>query len=219
MKNSLLITSLFFISLFGKAQTKTDTLTNEGVLKLLKVGLQSDVIITKIRTSAVKFDVSTDALIKLNSAGVPGDIIQAMINPAGNVADNSNDSISIYKKWKEISRNKNGIPEKMDGEIKLQYYNDGTYNSIYINLKTGKKTEHGGHFELSDDKKNITYYPEKANPSTAEIIKLTDKDAGEKIWEYSFELNFYLKGGEDDLVKFYRCKAETLTIIAKQIGL
>lgn len=51
------------------------------------------------------------------------------------------------------------------------------------------------------------------------LIKLTDKDAGEKIWEYSFELNFYLKGGEDDLVKFYRCKAETLTIIAKQIGL
>lgn len=51
-----------------------------------------------------------------------------------------------------------------------------------------------------------------------EIIKLTDKEAGTQIHKFSYELNFYLEGGSDNLEKFYRCKAEGLTIIAKHIG-
>ena len=52
----------------------------------------------------------------------------------------------------------------------------------------------------------------------SQLIKLTDTEAGEKIKGYSNDLNFYLDNGEDDLVKFYRCKAESLSIIAKQVG-
>ena len=51
-----------------------------------------------------------------------------------------------------------------------------------------------------------------------QLIGRSDKEAGKKIEEYGNDLNFYLDGGADDLVKFYRCKAETLTIIARQIG-
>lgn len=51
-----------------------------------------------------------------------------------------------------------------------------------------------------------------------QLIKIYDKEAGAKIQESCNDLNFYLDGGEDDLVKFYRCKADTLTIIAKQVG-
>lgn len=52
----------------------------------------------------------------------------------------------------------------------------------------------------------------------SQLIIPCDKESGKKIEEYSNDLNFYLNGGEDDLVKFYRCKAETLTIIAQKIG-
>ncbi len=52
----------------------------------------------------------------------------------------------------------------------------------------------------------------------AQLIGTSDKEAEAKILEYAKEMDFYLDGGTDDLVKFYRCKAETLTIIAKQIG-
>lgn len=51
-----------------------------------------------------------------------------------------------------------------------------------------------------------------------QLIKVSDKEAGAKIKICAEELDFYLNGGEDDLVKFYKCKAETLTIIAKQVG-
>ena len=51
-----------------------------------------------------------------------------------------------------------------------------------------------------------------------QLIGKSDKEAGKKIEEYSNDLNFYLDGGTDDLVKFYKCKAEILTIIAKQVG-
>lgn len=51
-----------------------------------------------------------------------------------------------------------------------------------------------------------------------QLIKLSDKDAGTRIRDYADELDFYLNGGSDDLTKFYHCKAETLTIIAKQVA-
>jgi len=50
------------------------------------------------------------------------------------------------------------------------------------------------------------------------LIKLSDKEAGTRMREYADELDFYLNGGSDDLAKFYHCKGETLTIIAKQVG-
>lgn len=52
----------------------------------------------------------------------------------------------------------------------------------------------------------------------SQLIIPYDKESGKKIEQYSNDLNFYLSGGEDDLVKFYRCKADTLTIIAQKIG-
>lgn len=71
---------------------------------------------------------------------------------------------------------------------------------------------------LHSESDNSGFLQELLNEAS-HLIKLTDIDAGAKIWEYSSGLNFYLKGGEDDLVKFFRCKAETLTIISMQIGL
>lgn len=52
----------------------------------------------------------------------------------------------------------------------------------------------------------------------SQLIKFSDKDAGTRIRDYADELDFYLNGGSDDLTKFYHCKAETLTIIAKQVA-
>ena len=70
---------------------------------------------------------------------------------------------------------------------------------------------------LHSDASNSGFLQELLNEAS-QLIKLTDTDAGAKIQEYSNDLNFYLDGGEDDLVKFFKCKAETLTIIAKQVG-
>lgn len=60
----------------------SDVLTNSDVLKMIEAKLPDSIIIAKIRTSACKFDTSTDALIKLKQAGVSDAIIQAMVEAA-----------------------------------------------------------------------------------------------------------------------------------------
>lgn len=70
---------------------------------------------------------------------------------------------------------------------------------------------------LHSDAANSGFLQQLLNEA-CEIIKLSDKEAGTQIHKFSYELNFYLEDGQDNLEKFYRCKAEGLTIIAKHIG-
>lgn len=79
MKTKLL--SMLFVLAFiaSNAQTKLDTLTNEKIIQLTKIGLQPSVIINKIHTSVTSFDVSTDALINLSSNSVSADVINEMM--------------------------------------------------------------------------------------------------------------------------------------------
>ena len=50
------------------------------------------------------------------------------------------------------------------------------------------------------------------------FIGISDEEQGARILEYRDELNFYSDGGEDNLGRFYKCKAESLSIIAKKIS-
>ncbi len=56
-----------------------EVLTNDEVISLAKAGLNSSIIVNKIRTSKSNFDLSTDALIKLKQAGVNDEIVTAML--------------------------------------------------------------------------------------------------------------------------------------------
>lgn len=56
------------------------SLTNRDVVNLVKAKLPASVIIAKIQKSACHFDTSTAALAQLRSAGVPGNVILAMVN-------------------------------------------------------------------------------------------------------------------------------------------
>ena len=78
---ALTLSFLFLsITFFVNAQEKEDILTNETIIQLTKIGLQPSVIINKIHSSITKFDVSTDALIKLGNNSVSPEVINEMIN-------------------------------------------------------------------------------------------------------------------------------------------
>jgi hypothetical protein len=66
--------------------TAQEVLTNESVVALKKAGLSDTLILTKIRTSPAKFDVSTKGLIALKSAGLSDQIIEAMVGHPGTPA-------------------------------------------------------------------------------------------------------------------------------------
>lgn len=56
----------------------SEILTNEEVIRLTVAKLPDSVIVTKIKNSTCRFDISTDGLIKLKQAGVSDAVIQAM---------------------------------------------------------------------------------------------------------------------------------------------
>ena len=56
----------------------SEVLTNEEVIRMTVAKLPDSVIVTKIKNSTCKFDISTDGLIKLKQAGVSDAVIQAM---------------------------------------------------------------------------------------------------------------------------------------------
>jgi len=79
MKAAVFSVLCFLFTIFSYAQNNDDILTNETIIQLTKIGLQPSVIINKIQTSITKFDVSTDALIKLSNNSVSSEVINEMI--------------------------------------------------------------------------------------------------------------------------------------------
>src|ERR1700724_3513815 len=64
-------------------------LTNEDIVSMVQAGLPQDVVVEKIKTSKTAFDTSTEALVALKKAGVAGDIIRIMVNPAAEAKSGS----------------------------------------------------------------------------------------------------------------------------------
>ncbi len=59
---------------------QSETLTNGDIVEMTKVGLSTEVVLRKIRTSNTKFDVSAAGLIGLKKASIADDVITAMID-------------------------------------------------------------------------------------------------------------------------------------------
>lgn len=75
----VLLFSLVFAFGAVNVSAQDEVMTNDEVITLTKAGLSSGLIVNKIRTSKTNFDLSTDSLIKLKSAGVGDDIVTAML--------------------------------------------------------------------------------------------------------------------------------------------
>ena len=58
---------------------EAETLTNTSVIELVHAGIGNEAIIAKIKATDGNYNLSTDDLIALKNAGVPGDVIAAMI--------------------------------------------------------------------------------------------------------------------------------------------
>ncbi len=106
----LLLTASFYCCTGTTARAQTDTLTNEKIIKLSKLKLESSVIINKIKTSVTVFDVSTDALIKLSDNGVAADVINEMMK-------------SDTKRQSDLANKKDLNDPKTKRQPGIYYYN------------------------------------------------------------------------------------------------
>jgi len=62
-----------------QAQTSSAPLNNQDVIGMVKAGLAPELIVAKIKASKSSFDTSPETLKKLQTDGLPGEIIMAMI--------------------------------------------------------------------------------------------------------------------------------------------
>jgi hypothetical protein len=56
------------------------TLNNDSVIKMVKMGFQEDMIINAINRSPGTYDTSTDGLTALKNAGVKSNVVSAMVS-------------------------------------------------------------------------------------------------------------------------------------------
>jgi hypothetical protein len=63
------------------------SLTNADIIDMAKAGLGPELILAKIRTSAIDFDTSTAALKRLQTAGVPEQVLIEMIKASDGLQD------------------------------------------------------------------------------------------------------------------------------------
>ncbi|HEX3920249.1 MAG TPA: hypothetical protein VHW60_23155 [Caulobacteraceae bacterium] len=68
------------LSILAATPAMAETLTNDTVIELVKAGLGPEAIVAKIKTSDVKFDMSTDQMVSLKQQGVPDAVIAAMLD-------------------------------------------------------------------------------------------------------------------------------------------
>lgn len=79
-----LIALLFFVVTFLSSSLRAqEILTNKSIVEMVNSGLSPEIIIAKIRSSSVSFDTSTGALKLLSEAGVPENVVIAMIGEEG----------------------------------------------------------------------------------------------------------------------------------------
>ncbi len=98
----LIITFTFLMMSTALAK---DVLTNETVVQMVELGLNDEVVISKITNSTCYFDTSTEALLDLKKKKVPTDIIKAMIEKSSTSAAKPKSLIPegefFYKKGEE----------------------------------------------------------------------------------------------------------------------
>jgi hypothetical protein len=66
-------------ALFFASPAAAETLTNATVIQLVNAGIGNEAVIAKIQSTDGNYSLTTNDLIALKSAGVPGDVIAAMI--------------------------------------------------------------------------------------------------------------------------------------------
>jgi len=111
-------------------------LTNEDIVTMTKQGLNAPVIVKAIQTGDNNFDVSTQALVDLKSAGVNQVVMEAMLSPHGGELSVATEAVhapaaipvneSTADITKRVCSPQNGCLLKEGDQVALKFANDLT---------------------------------------------------------------------------------------------
>lgn len=108
--------TIFLFVLFNSAfsQVKNDTLKNETIIKMTKSKISNKIIIQKINTAPCKFDVSTDAKIKLKENYVSDTIVDLMVLKQSYIENESENNTAKNSDGGNFTFKESGIYFKKD---------------------------------------------------------------------------------------------------------
>lgn len=119
----IVVSAAMFVWFAALAVAAQQSMKNDDVLTLMKAGISPSLIIGKIQGSTTDFELSTDSLINLKQAGVPDEVLGAMLeannrkaigptsvaNAKGNSTTNSDGLIPsqasgkpVLNSWREL---------------------------------------------------------------------------------------------------------------------
>lgn len=147
-----------------QAQEPAAKLNNKDVSDLSKAGLTSQIIVAKIKSAATEFDTSPAALQELKAAGVPDEVILAMVQAgSGNTASAPAPSANARAEVKvsdgtqlevELINNVSGQEVKVGDLVDFKVLSPVQFNGVTIfdkgasaraRITTAKKSGHWGH--------------------------------------------------------------------------
>ncbi len=123
-----------------KTQTKPEILTNAKIIELVRLGLDEEIIVEKIRQSECRCDLGTSDLAKLKTAKVPKAVIMAMLESSSNRESSS--SPNNERTADRIAETKNVSVEPKNptsGNTPTKFLNQMNEPGIYL-LEAGKVT-------------------------------------------------------------------------------
>ena len=171
---------LFLLSPTVLPQESIEVLTNEKVVTMVKAGLPSSIIVNKIHASKTSFDTSTDELIRLRQAHLPGDIINAMVeaSPRATKATSSTGAGDVPK------TDPNDPASAREVGIYLFEEKDEKWQMIQLEPSISTQSTSGGFFKSA-----MTYGIAKIKSKAA----LTDSSARLQLPGYSPGFLFYFE--------------------------
>ena len=113
MKQNLLLLALACITY---CFSQNDTLNNSVIIKLVTAKLGEKLIINKIKTSPVHFDISADGLIQLKKNGVSDSIVSYMVVKQSQIDDFQKENQLNNSTDSEFTIQKSGIYFGSDGQ-------------------------------------------------------------------------------------------------------
>jgi hypothetical protein len=218
--SSCLLISLLLFCAGGltAAPNAQKPLTNDDIVSMVQAGLPQDVIVEKIKTSKTAFDTSTEALVGLKKAGVAGDIIRVMVNPAAEAKSGNGASPFVNANAPAPCQvPAGGQPSWLAGASPAMWYSDQSQGGsrVEINYERGTISHVGFGFGAT----LLVLHPIRAavripaqaqfwsciNPTDAPLVRFSlDKGSDERntsVGRYSpFKMSFHIS--EEDLVPF-----------------
>ena len=136
-----------------KSVEKSTVVTNDSVIDMIKGKVSPSLIISHIRSSETKFDLSSDEVIRLVQAGVPEAVIEVMRNPAAkpSPATQAQASNPVQEKKQETPV----APAKVAELDKLVSVADGTPIGLTLDedIPIDADEGHPLHFTVTSDLK------------------------------------------------------------------